>query len=527
MIKDVSEAWIENQNQYMTSRANIEITCDIIDPTAQKNAKVSADGTTYYSDMDSVTALDDYSDVPIATLEWNFWCLDGSFTLPDTASSISAGSGYAGTGNKITISFPEVMYNPIPGIVISWGKIYGEYPESFSVAVKNAGNTVGSASVSNNTSMESIIDTPFQEYDSIEITISSWNIPNRRYRIRSVVLGWSVSFDKNDILTFNHSSIADPISGVLPKNSVDFSISNYDNKWDITDERSFARYITERQKVSTRYGFEINGSTEWIKGGVFYLHEWKTASNGLNVQFVARDAIEFMLDELYKTDEADMTLYDHCVSAFSQSSITIDYVLDERLKEYSVSVKNAEYSIAELLQYCANAIGDGIYQDRDGVIHVENVSVEGEGDYIINRLMQYDHPETELSKPLGSVTVTYADNLNYTVETDKVGVNQTLQNTFITSQEQAYIVAEKTIEYLGVRETLSVNYRADPRLDVFDFVRIYGKDGYTDVLATEIDYNFSGAFRATIKGRKARAPLYLADVYGNKFETIDGYLLVV
>jgi hypothetical protein len=328
-------------------------------------------------------------------------------------------------------------------------------------------------------------------------------------------------------MSYKHSSTADPISGVLPKNSVDFTLNNFDNKWDISNAKSFAKYLIERQRVTTRYGFDINGSVEWIKGGVFYLYEWKTASNGLNVGFVARDAIEFMIDELYKTDETEMTLFDHCVSAFSQSSITIDYVLDERLKEYSVSIKNEDYSIAEILQYCANAVGDGIYQDRDGVIHVENVFVEGEGDYQITRLMQYNHTETEFSKPLGSVTVTYADNINHTVKTETDGVNQTLRNAFIKSQEQADIVAEKTIEYLGVRETLSVNYRADPRLDVFDFARIYGKDGYTDVLVTEIDYNFGGAFRATIKGRKAGEPLYLTDVYGNRFETTDGYLLTI
>lgn len=527
MVRDVSDAWIENQNQYMTSPANIEITCDIIDPTAQKNAKTTADGTTFYSDMNSVTSLDDYSDTPVATLEWNFWCLDGTFTPPKNSTDVFSGSGYAGAGQKVTVSFSQVMENPIPGIVITWGKIYDEYPTNFSVIVKNGSAIVGSVAVNNNTSTETTIETPFANYDSIEIVVNSWKIPNRRYRIRSIVLGWSVSFDKNDILTFNHKSTADPISGVLPKNSVDFSISNYDNKWDITNERSFARYITERQKVSTKYGFEINGSTEWIKGGVFYLYEWKTASNGLNVGFVARDAMEFMIDELYKTDETEMTLFDHCVSAFSQSSITIDYVLDERLKEYSVSIKNEDYSIAEILQYCANAVGDGIYQDRDGVIHVENVFVDGEGDYQIARLMQYNHPETEFSKPLGSVTVTYADNINHTVKTETDGVNQTLRNEFIKSQEQADIVAEKTIEYLGVRETLSVNYRADPRLDVFDFARIYGKDGYTDVLVTEIDYNFGGAFRATIKGRKAREPLCLTDVYGNRFETTDGYLLTI
>jgi hypothetical protein len=221
-----------------------------------------------------------------------------------------------------------------------------------------------------------------------------------------------------------------------------------------------------------------------------------------------------------------MTLYDHCVSALSQSEIPIRHIIDERLKAYKTSITD-DYSIAEVLQFCANAVGDGIYQDRFGVLRIEDVSIAGEGNYYVSKMIQYSHPEITLSKPLGSVEVTYLDDAVYTENINNVGVKQTIRNEFISSEAQAQIVAQKSIEYLGNRELVSADFRADPRLDVFDFACIYGKDGYTDVLVTEIDYNFRGAFRATIKGRKAIEPLYLTDVYGNRFETTDGYLLAI
>jgi hypothetical protein len=301
-------------------------------------------------------------------------------------------------------------------------------------------------------------------------------------------------------MSYKHSSTADPISGVLPKNSVDFTLDNFDNKWDISNAKSFAKYLIERQRVTTRYGFDINGSVEWIKGGVFYLHEWKVASNNLSVQFVARDAFEFMIDQPYQNDGIEKTLYEHCVSAIAQSDIPVDYVIDERLKNYSTAILD-DYSAAEILQYCANAVGDGIYQDRDGILHICDITISDDIVYPIYKMMQYEHPETELSKPLGSVIVTYANGASYTSGNGVTGLKQTLRNEFISNQDQAEIVAEKTKNYLGIRDTMTSNYRADPRLDVFDTVRLYTKNNIYKLLVTEITYTFNGGFRGHVKGK--------------------------
>ena len=500
MVKEVSTAWIDNQNQLMTSAGYVEITCEIIDPVAQNNAYVSSYGTAYFSDTGRVTTSNQIETVAVGTLEWNFWSLDGTYKIPDSTTDIVENSGLVGTDSVVSMAFPEVMTNPIPGIVITWGKKYGEYAESFDVVFMNGFDVLQIVSVSDNTSLESLIEIPMQNYDRIEIRILSWSIPNRRYRIEKITLGWSVAFTKNDIMSYKHSNTADPISGVLPKNSVDFTIDNFDNKWDISNAKSFAKYLIERQKVTTRYGFDINGSVEWIKGGVFYLHEWKVASNNLSVQFVARDAFEFMIDQPYQTEGAEKTLYEHCVSALEQSDIPVDYVIDDRLKNYSTAVQD-DYSTAEILQYCANAVGDGIYQDRDGVLRISDITLSEDPDYPIFRMSQYEHPETELSKPIGSVVVTYANGANYTLGNGVAGLKQTLRNEFISNQDQAAMVADKTKNYLGIRDTMSSNYRADPRLDVFDTVRLYAKNNIYKLLVTEITYTFNGGFRGHAKGK--------------------------
>lgn len=523
MINEVSSAWIDNQKEYLTSSGYIEITCGINDPDAQNDASSVVVGATYFSDVDSVTDLESNSEEKIATLEWNFWVLDGSYSIPQTASYVSEGSGYIGTGNTITLEFSRVMENLVPGLIIKWGELYDEYPESFVVVIKNGAEIVGELRINDNSSAESVIEFPFSNYDKIEISVVSWKIPDRRTRVQKIELGFNVKFTKKDILSYSHNSSADPISGVLPKNVVNFSLDNIDNKWDISNPHGIGVYLTERQKISVRYGFDIDGSVEWIKGGEFYLYEWNASSNGMSVNFVARDALEFAIDRQYTTDGSEMTLYDHCVSALSQSEIPIRHIIDERLKAYKTSITD-DYSIAEVLQFCANAVGDGIYQDRFGILRIEDVSMAGGSNYYVSKMMQYSHPEITLSKPLGSVEVTYFDDAVYTENTNDVGVKQTMRNEFISSEAQAQIVAQKSIEYLGNRELVSADFRADPRLDVFDTIEMEIKGETARVLVTEIDYSFAGAFKGIVKGRKSASndlylieseDLYVADKNGN------------
>lgn len=55
---------------------------------------------------------------------------------------------------------------------------------------------------------------------------------------------------------------------------------------------------------------------------------------------------------------------------------------------------------------------------------------------------------------------------------------------------------------LESRKTVSGEYRADPRLDVYDVVVVESKYGeLSPVLITNIKYTFNGSFRGTYTGK--------------------------
>jgi len=311
-------------------------------------------------------------------------------------------------------------------------------------------------------------------------------------------------YTKRDLLSFKHQQTGSLVSGELPKNHIEFSLDNSDGKWNPNSPRGLERYLSERLKIVLRYGFDINGITEWIPGGVFYLSEWSTSPDGLDASFTARDLLEYMLDKPY-TGEINGTLYDLAMSALTEANLPEDaeVSISEELVDYQVINTNYDRktSIAEVLQKCANAAGCVLYQNRKGVLVIGKLDYQDTG-YVVPLNFSYTYPKTELSRPLKDISVTYGGESKAIYPCSDAGETQTMDNDFVQAEEQAYSVAEWIADGIRGRKTITGEFRGDPRLDVFDVVQVENKYGIaTGVAITDICYQFKGAFHATYTGQ--------------------------
>lgn len=333
-------------------------------------------------------------------------------------------------------------------------------------------------------------------------------------------------FTKRDLMSFSHQQTGSMVSGELPKNHIEFSLDNTDGRWKPSNPTGMERYLSERLKVTVRYGFNINGVTEWIPGGVFYLTEWRNSQNGLQAFFKARDVLEYMLDKPY-TGTVSGTLYEIAERAINEAEIpgnnalgittlgtailgeTVlgeDYIpvvhLSEELKNYTVS--DIEYdgneSIAEILQKCANAGACVMYQDRMGTFRIERLPYAETG-YVLSKQWAYKYPETEFARPLRNVSVTYCNGKKVVFQFGGTGETQTLDNAYIATKDQALTVAKWICDSLRTRKKIAGELRGDPRLDLFDVVDIEDKYGtIAGVVLTDIKCTFSGAFHMSYSG---------------------------
>lgn len=499
----VSNEWKDIQQRFLLPETHIEIDCTITEAGIQDSATITGENEAKISNTIS-TLYDVSKTVKYATNELNLWALDGSMVIaPDSAPY--ADSGYISDTDSlgsIVVSLPEVHTSPTSGVTITWGGRYDEYPSDFDIIAKNGDAVVARKTVRGNTKQVSAIFAQLMNYDSITINVLNWSLPYRRVRIEKFIIGHTMTFNKSEVFSFTHEQSGHLNSGELPKNSIDFALDNTDGRWNPNNPSGIEQYLSERQKLKVRYGLDVNGAIEWIKAGTFYLSEWRVPSNGLEAKFVARDIFEYLLNETY-TGRTSGTLRDLILDAFESAGVPEDfeYILSSDLSNITASLPSGEFTCAEVVQMCANAGGCVVFQDREGVLRIEVLNKTNTG-YVIPLSLSYSHPEIELSKPLKNVSVAYGDS-TYVLPVGNSGETQTVNNSLVNNLTQATNIAKWVKDTLSTRKTVSGDYRADPRLDVFDIVAVqsekYGE--LPHVAITNIKYTYDGSFTGEYVGR--------------------------
>lgn len=510
-----SQAWLDKFNDTLVPEEFVEISYNSTEPGVQEDATASATAQVPFGNIENTTKELDRVLTKYATGETNLHVLDGSFRLlPDSvpyadAGFISQTLVSDSSHPRIILSFGSVHTRAVPGLTVVWSSMMNEWAAKFKLTAYKGTAVVSTITVSNNRSVYSETEWEIYGYDSIAIDILEWSIPNRRARIEWIMVGLHKVYSKKDLVSYTHTSSRDPISAQLPKDSIEFSLDNSQKTWDAINPRGMFRYLYERQEVDVRYGMDVDGETQWINGGKFYLSEWSVPSNGLEASFTARDALEFMMTSNY-TGRKTGTLYQMCYDALETLPSNVpSFYISEELKEYStdISSEKTSYKNSDILQLAANAAGMALYQTRDGHIRIERVNLtaeEGTEVYEIPVINNFQWPEISFASRVKNVScnVNGKEHL-YPECSNAEGVTQTVSNELLT---EAMLVKSKnsiTEAYamLANRKKVELEYRASPHIDAFDHVKFNHNFGYaSSVFVTESKYQYTGCFKGTISG---------------------------
>lgn len=450
-MQNVSEYWKTVQRQQLLNETFVEISFDITDPDAVADASSEDNGSIYLANTEQILSEVDKNIVPYCTLEENLWLLDGSRRfIPDSDFGdngyignvlSNADGGYSKTPT-VNIKFSEVHEPVIPGITITWGTAYDEYPEVFRVVAYNGSTVVAERRVENNKSVMSVVELDIANYDLIRIEVLKWCLPYHRARISEIFVGVNKVYDKSNIMGYEHEIAVDPIGATTPINKMSFAMDNSTNQYDPNNVTGMSKYLMERQEMRVRYGVKLNdGTVEYIPAGVFYLSEWEAPQNGLEATFSARDLLEFMQKTYTKGlhHAEGISLYDLAMDVLAEADLplnddgTVKWTVDESLKDIYTVAPLPLCSIAECLQYIAQAARCIFYCDRNGHICIERISTEP-SDYELSQFNMFSRPEISLQKPVKTIrTKVY----NYFEETD---VSQLFKgDVAITGTQEIYV----------------------------------------------------------------------------------------
>lgn len=388
-MQSVSQSWKDNQNKTLVNEGYVEIHFKVTDPDAYEDATATDNGHIYFADTGYIVSEVDKNIRPYATLERNQWLLDGSREILPNGGYGEVGFVDDGlctpdrvftTNPIVTVNFTKVHPNMLQGITIRWSEFLNEYAEEFIVTAYNGETVVATKTVSDNTSVLSVVEVDMSGYDRMTIEVVKWSLPYRRARIDEVFIGINKIYSKKDIFSYSCSQSVDPISAELPKSEISFSIDNVDDSYNPQNTEGLSKYLIERQAVTVKYGYKLDdGSVEWIKGGNYYLSEWDAQQNGMSAEFKARDLLEFMTKTYYKGlySSNGKSLYELAEDVLMDAELplnsdgSVKWVIDDKLKSYYTVAPLPIDTHSNCLQLIANAGESVIYQDRTGTLRIE------------------------------------------------------------------------------------------------------------------------------------------------------------
>jgi hypothetical protein len=186
------------------------------------------------------------------------------------------------------------------------------------------------------------------------------------------------------------------------------------------------------------------------------------------------------------------------------------WLSDDILFGVNAPIAIEEMVTGEFVQKCLATYGATMWQSYDGILNGTNpITGTHLSDYVITADTSYVHPEVELTKPLRNVNLVQHYEYGFNPTTLVYSVNPSGEDITVDCPYLWYYetdriknLANKYIDWWKHREVVSGEFRADPRLELFDVVEVETKYGtLSPVMITYIKYNYNGSFRGSYEGK--------------------------
>lgn len=494
------------------------VTFDISDVTVKDDRPaVSVSSNFILSNKDHLTDnIRDYS-FNLATWEPNRFKLDGSFYIPDEVIENNGNIGWCSKNlcdeTGVFIPSEELIFefeqsHSIIGVTITFDTVNNEYATDFIIRAYSDNNLINEVIVENNTEVQAVIMGQFLLFDKLSITINKWAIPYRRARVAEVDFGIVRVFEGKELMRMDLTEEIDLLSLNVPSSEFRFVVENLDRKFDIPNVEGYYKYLQEKQQVIPELGIELeNGSTEYIKLGVFYLNDWRSNEEPLSASFVARNVIDVMNEYDYENlnPKSNCTLYQLASEIFEICDIT-DYEIDPVLHEIETKGLVEKRTCRNVLQMIALAGMCNVYVNRQGTLIIKRVSDNEIPVDNVKLYNMYNYPKIKLINPLKSITIMYYTDLNMKHEisftyADK-GETKTINNTLINTIEHATDVAEWIASHYQNRAIYTVKWRGNPAHELGDLVLLeHYINRYEKTMLTKIDLEYRGYLDGVLEAK--------------------------
>lgn len=390
-MKSVSNAYKASMKAMLRNRSYVRITFGNVDTTAATDGEWESNGAASISEFETVDYAYQYGDTYVS-LELNRWALDGKSLLVPTGEDVQDGfisslmsdaEGNFTTPPVITREFS--LKHIFPGLTLTFDTRQQEWPLEVTADFYLNGEVVDTQTVSI-TSVQTTVTTTATEIDKVTITFDRC-LPYRRPRLENVLYGLNVQFVNKDIVSTQQKHDVDPLSRRLPTETMQFTILDYEHKYDPDNPAGIYAYVDKNSPIEIQFGYELpDGSVEWLKPDNYVLNAKPSAQNN-QATFNGTGLIGSLTGTFYKSKLGSKSLYDMAQEVLLDAGLTLTeqgenpWEIDDALKDMFTTAALPIDTHMNCLQLIAHAACCRLYTDDDNIIHIRPFGVTVIGIY--------------------------------------------------------------------------------------------------------------------------------------------------
>lgn len=390
-MKSVSNAYKASMKAMLRNRSYVRITFGNVDTTAATDGEWESNGAASISEFETVDYAYQYGDT-YAALELNRWALDGKTLIVPTGEAVQDGfisslmsdaDGNFSTPPVITREFS--LKHIFPGLTLTFDTRQQEWPLEVIADFYLNGEVADTQTVSI-TGVQTTITTTATEIDKVTITFDRC-LPYRRPRLENVLYGLNVQFVNKDIVSTQQKHDVDPLSRRLPTETMQFTILDYEHKYDPDNPAGIYAYVDKNSPIEIQFGYELSdGSVEWLKPDNYVLNAKPSAQNN-QATFNGTGLIGSLTGTFYKSKLGSKSLYDMAEEVLLDAGLTLTeqgtnpWEIDEALKDMFTTAALPIDTHMNCLQLIAHAACCRLYTDDDNIIHIRPFGVTVIGIY--------------------------------------------------------------------------------------------------------------------------------------------------
>lgn len=390
-MKSVSNAYKASMKAMLRNRSYVRITFGNVDTTAATDGEWESNGAANISEFETVDYAYQYGDTYVS-LELNRWALDGKSLLVPTGEDVQDGfisslmSDAEGNFTTLPVITREFSLKHIfPGLTLTFDTRQQEWPLEVTADFYLNGAVVDTQTVSI-TSVQTTISTTATEVDKVTITFDRC-LPYRRPRLENVLYGLNVQFVNKDIVSTQQKHDVDPLSRRLPTETMQFTILDYEHKYDPDNPAGIYAYVDKNSPIEIQFGYELpDGSVEWLKPDNYVLNAKPSAQNN-QATFNGTGLIGSLTGTFYKSKLGSKSLYNMAEEVLLDAGLTLTeqganpWEIDEALKDMFTTAALPIDTHMNCLQLIAHAACCRLYTDDDNIIHIRPFGVTVIGIY--------------------------------------------------------------------------------------------------------------------------------------------------